>query len=400
MIPIGARLRKAAVALILLGASGLLTLAVVEIALRLFRPQALLHDPDAFLPDPILTGRLEPGFNDRFTSPEYATRWEINAAGYRGPAAKTRVPGRLRIVAVGDSYTFGYGVEEEESYPRRLEAILREEHGEEVEVFNLGVGGYGTTQEVCWLQEMLEAGIAPDVVILGFYPGNDLSDSVRGEGALAAARPGALPAGVEPGSVSLPEPSLSLRLKRYFGSRLHLYALISDRADGLLVALGLRNVVYAEEVEILLTPPGENVLLGWEAAFRALESMRSLAERHEVAAAVLGVPMRHQVVPASWERVRAYHERVTGRPLTGADLDAPQRALAEACESARLPLLDLAPIFRADPDSARLYFARDQHWTREGHDLAARSLASWLVRERFTDPGAGRGKRAAGDPSE
>ncbi len=398
MIRTRTRLGKTAVAVALLGASGLATLAVVEIGLRLFWPQTLLHDPDAFLPDPILTGRLKPGFEDRFTSPEYATRWKINEAGYRGPSAGARLPGRPRIVAIGDSYTFGYGVEEEEAYPRRLEAILRAEHGVEVEVFNLGVGGYGTTQEVWWLREAIEEGIAPDVVILGFYPGNDLSDSIRGEGALAAARPGALPAGVEPGSASLPEASPSLRLKRYFGSRLHLYALISDRADGLLVAFGLRNVVYPEEVETLLTPPPENVLRGWEAVSKALEAMGNLVERHG-AAAVVGIPMRHQVVAASWERVRAYHERVTGRPLTGADPDAPRRALAEACEGAGLPLLDLAPIFRADPDPARLYFARDQHWTREGHDLAARSVASWLLRERILEAGAARGRRAAGETS-
>ena len=46
------------------------------------------------------------------------------------------------------------------------------------------------------------------------------------------------------------------------------------------------------------------------------------------------------------------------------------------------PLLDLTPRFREvgrGRGAAPLYFARDQHWTAAGHELAARTMADWLT---------------------
>jgi acyl-CoA thioesterase-1 len=55
--------------------------------------------------------------------------------GGQGLAAET-----VRIVALGDSLTAGYGLAAEDSFPARLEAKLRE-RGHDVEVINAGVSG-------------------------------------------------------------------------------------------------------------------------------------------------------------------------------------------------------------------------------------------------------------------
>lgn len=366
---------RAATAAGLAAAAALATLLAAEGALRLFWPQTLLHDPDAFDPDPVLGGRLKPGFADAFDNPEFATRWAINARGHRGPPAGPKPAGAVRVAAVGDSYTFGYGVEEPETYPRALEREMARRVPRPVEVINLGVGGYGTVQELVWLSEHLDRGLDPDLVVLGFYMGNDVFDNLRGAAARAAASAGrpdlalALPAGG----------ATSERWKRRLASHLHLYSLVSDRADGLLVRLGLRNVVYAEEVNVLRVPEPEAVAEAWAATAEALAELRALAGARGFRPVVMAVPMRHQVVPAAWDRVRAFYERLTGAPLVGADLDAPRRRIAEICAREGLDLLDLTDTFRADPDPARLHFKRDQHWTREGHALAARTLAGFLA---------------------
>ena len=73
-----------------------------------------------------------------------------------------KTPGRTRIVAVGDSYTFGREVSDDSTYPSRLGQLLPR-----AEVINLGVVGYGLDQ-VC-LQTREEAvRYHPDLVILGF----------------------------------------------------------------------------------------------------------------------------------------------------------------------------------------------------------------------------------------
>ena len=89
-----------------------------------------------------------------------------NSRGVRGVAEHEPGPhpGRLRIVALGDSFTFGEGVGDEQTYPQRLQELL----GGGAEVVNLGVHGYGHDQ---MLLRLREEGLRyqPDLVLLGFY---------------------------------------------------------------------------------------------------------------------------------------------------------------------------------------------------------------------------------------
>jgi hypothetical protein len=78
-------------------------------------------------------------------------RYVINADGFRGPAyARPKPPENFRIVVVGDSVSYGFGVEEGETYPVLLEEILaREAAPRRLAVVNLGVGGYNPYLENC-----------------------------------------------------------------------------------------------------------------------------------------------------------------------------------------------------------------------------------------------------------
>jgi hypothetical protein len=67
-----------------------------------------------------------------------------------------------RVVVLGDSFTFGQDVSDDETYCRQLEQLLPD-----TEVLNFGVHGYGHDQMLLYLQE---EGVKyrPDVVVLGF----------------------------------------------------------------------------------------------------------------------------------------------------------------------------------------------------------------------------------------
>ena len=88
-----------------------------------------------------------------------------NSRGLRGTKehAVPKPPGRRRIVAVGDSFTWGLGVRDEETWTAVLQTLLRD-----VEVINLGVTAYGTDQQYL---RLCEEGFRyePDLVILGFF---------------------------------------------------------------------------------------------------------------------------------------------------------------------------------------------------------------------------------------
>ena len=75
----------------------------------------------------------------------------IDQDGYRGPEID-RSHARFRILAIGDSCTFGTAFGESYPYPRVLEAELRR-RGRDVEVINAGVEGYGPANVLARLDE-------------------------------------------------------------------------------------------------------------------------------------------------------------------------------------------------------------------------------------------------------
>ncbi|MDF1800615.1 MAG: GDSL-type esterase/lipase family protein [Planctomycetota bacterium] len=114
--------------------------------------------------------RLRPGFEAQVLGVRYRT----NSLGMRGPeVAATAPPGTRRVLLVGDSYAYGLGVPESATLSAQLEQLLDEDQ-RDVEVLNLGVPAYQTSQELAWL-EARGFGLAPDLVVLLHF-GNDASE--------------------------------------------------------------------------------------------------------------------------------------------------------------------------------------------------------------------------------
>ena len=54
----------------------------------------------------------------------------------------TKPPGVFRILVLGDSFTVGANVRQEEAYPKVLEKRLQSVYGPRIQVVNAGVGGW------------------------------------------------------------------------------------------------------------------------------------------------------------------------------------------------------------------------------------------------------------------
>jgi lysophospholipase L1-like esterase len=97
--------------------------------------------------------------------------WEIslNSEGFRnGEFPKEKPPSAFRIICLGDSWTFGANVGQEEAYPQRLGALLRQEFpAAHFEVFNLGVLGYSSYQGLELLRRKAIE-MAPDLLVIAF----------------------------------------------------------------------------------------------------------------------------------------------------------------------------------------------------------------------------------------
>jgi hypothetical protein len=113
---------------------------------------------------------LRPNVRGMFMGRELA----ISSLGYRDEERELRKkPGVFRIIGLGDSHMFGFGVRREETFVSQLEQRLRERFpGRDIEVWNLGVPGYNTVQEVETFASKSEA-LQPDLVIIN-YVNNDM----------------------------------------------------------------------------------------------------------------------------------------------------------------------------------------------------------------------------------
>jgi lysophospholipase L1-like esterase len=97
--------------------------------------------------------------------------WEVvlNSEGFRDAEfPSTKDPSTLRILCLGDSWTFGANVGQDDSYPARLEKLLHERYpGRPFEVLNLGVLGYASYNGLKMMQTRARE-LEPDLVVLAF----------------------------------------------------------------------------------------------------------------------------------------------------------------------------------------------------------------------------------------
>ncbi len=105
-----------------------------------------------------------------------------DAQGFRsnGPMRSGRQGEPVKILCLGDSYTYGYGVDDAFTYPAQLETMLASSMPElSFHVMNAGYPRYGIAEEADFFGRKGGA-IRPDLVILQFFL-NDIQDMVHQE---------------------------------------------------------------------------------------------------------------------------------------------------------------------------------------------------------------------------
>lgn len=345
-------MRSAAATALLVLAGVAAGAALVELGIRLFVPAApdlrAIHMAE---PQKPWLYRLRPGAEAELENTA-GIHYRINEDGFRDRRhARTPPEGGFRIAVLGDSLTFGYGVEESEVYTALLGAALaRQGAAREVEVLNFGVGGYNAYNEVA-LFEGIAADYRPDLVLVQFCI-NDLNDPRLHFDAhtlrLLELPEAAFP---DPRVRALPVPGRSPLA--FCAGRLRLcdllqHALFEDRADPRALA---RTVAPPRT----LGAP-ERAWLG--AQYGKLEQW---AAAHGARFGVVVFPYPKQ--------------------LRDATRDGVGRGIAELAAEEGFPAIDLLPAFRAALGQGNGPLFMDLwHPNPAGHRLAAEELARELLR--------------------
>ena len=307
---------------VLLGAEVLLSELFVSPYSRALYPGDIVPQPDLTW-DEHTGWKLPPDGELRETMKDYSVVYHGDKRGFRGNARGTDPPpSRLRIVIAGDSFTFGIGVEDSQTFS----ALIEERHPG-AWTYNLGISAFGIDQ--MW-RALLSYGytLEPDIVIVAFIPrdlGRSLTayrkDHIWREKPVFRLRDGRLEEMTEenrPGVIR----SYFLQRSALFGYWLRIEGSLSRRWP-----IGYR----------------------WRLNRRLFERIRNDTEKRGARLLVVHIP----------------NKRLHSYPLF-------ERAFARM----GVDFLDLQPLL---PENAEaLYFTNDEHLTPQGHAFVADHVARFL----------------------
>ena len=282
--------------------------------------------------------------------PDGGVTMSVNALGLRGPdVARTKPPGTFRVLGLGDSFTFGVGVPDEQTFLRRLESSLREAPDSTAfEVLNAGVQGYNTRDEVTVFEQRW-IHLQPDLVVLTFYLNDAYSDAAfwnMGQG-------------------------LGIHLQQPDG--LAQVSVLADLVQHAWRARGVQRKMkehydqhYFQDGNAFLASDAQDApfRVDWGVSRAALERARDLTREKDIQFAVVLFPELHALNEDY--PFQAIHDVV-----------------GEACRELDIPLLDLFETFRGHDASSLWVHPSDHHPNGEAHRLAAASIEAFLRREKL-----------------
>jgi lysophospholipase L1-like esterase len=264
----------------------------------------------------------------------------INSGGLRGPEYQiAKPPGTLRVLLVGDSFTFGYGVAEDSTYGRYLEELLRVPSPScpRPEVLNAGVNGYNARQEVAFIRR-LGLRYNPDIVILGFTPNDLLLESQ---------------ARLVPNRQILKEVVARSAVYQFLAPRIRSLLLRgeSHRYDAVMSRLGAE--------------PDSHAVAAWDSVRNVLRELQTAARAAHFTPVVVALPIEQQVQagPSGWL----------------------SRSFQSVQEQTGLLTVDLLPeFFRAAGRHQALFLEEPtKHPNPQGHRIAAQEIYASLIRWRL-----------------
>jgi len=335
-----------------LGIGSLLALGLGEVGLRLFAPQTtgpvwFTFDPDlGEVPAPGGKGeRAQPGaYRFSFTHDQNGLRVVPSAAGVE--ASRT-------LLVLGDSYVYGLGVDDDETFSNHLQEAVRPF----ARVVNAGNPAKGTDYA---LRFFLARGapMRPDVVLLAFFK-NDFGDNAR-ETYFSLTSTGRLE----------PRPLRDTRSRRrtlleplpavgWLLSTSHLVNLLRRAA----IVFTYDRARTDGPSRVLARDDGPRGF-DWvnphrrELTRRYLAELRDAVQEQGGALLVFYVPDARDV----WEARR------------GSAPSVDERAFRELAAELGLRSLSLTPVLAASPEPLERLYVEDGHWSAVAHTLAARAL--------------------------
>jgi hypothetical protein len=334
----------------------LILLILSEIILRIAMPQWDEFHSGRFMqalqvPEYGTVAIGRPGFDGGFAqnNGDFRTRVRINDFGLRNDAPIEAADNKVWVI--GDSMTFGWGVEIEEYYGAQLQTASG------LPTYNVASPG----TDPCGYQALvarMPQSVKPAGVVVGLVIENDILQTSCSEKYAGATTP------AEPSEVA---ENRAESIKQFLSANLALYNFFTvslKRVDVVRVLL-MQAGLIAEPHKYRISIPEDRAEQGIVYTADALAGLQEMLPQD--------VPMMVLIVPGRFE-IR------DNDPLYRQIREGLKLALAERGVLYVDPFEDFAAA-----GFVNTHFAHDGHWSAEGHRIAGEALARWLVENNYLE---------------
>ena len=353
--------------LLVIISSPLIIITILELIARIIYQPSKLESTGIFEYHPTKVFTLKPNHNGPFAGKSINT----NSYGYRDSSfRKTKNKNEIRILCLGDSVTFGDGVENHIPFPNKLENLLNSNYSNiKFQVINAGVPGNGPMQEYYDLKNGLD--FEPDAVVLQFTL-NDVTEPFIFLKRLGGS--GWSYHGVR----DIPA------IDFYLGQHSALYILAKNwyakmtyqgEEEDTLKERAIKQEIYQKE-KLITLHDNVNIKKAWDEYFDWLRKISDICRDNQLPLIILISPFEFQFKLSSNE-------------------DYPQQIIMEFCKQNGITNLNLIDNLRTEFLSQNLSFSNEQqvvkfwdqffhdhdHYSEFGHKYVADLLFPHIVRK-------------------
>ena len=297
-------------------------------------------------PSDLLGFKMAPNFEGRGPVGSWV---RTNSQGFRDVEHQwDKPPGVIRILGLGDSFTFGWGVSLEDSFLKRLESKLKQMTGREIETINAGIPAWGLNHYHVYFRE-IGVRYSPDIILLS-YSFNDVPDSIQEK--IPANRTHQRGSEQKGGIFRFSylfnfTKSLADSVRR--GNR-------AKRIDYLYELDARRKKITESDAHALVYNPGQDQTNASSSIIRTIfKKIQRLATQHHSQLIIMYAPDIAQLQQPTMQHIN--------------------KVLASLTREMSLPFTDVTPVFESDPDPKTFYFwPRDWHPNPHGHEKIAEAL--------------------------
>lgn len=333
------------------------------------------------VPDSYRHHALVPDSYAELRQPDFEYIQRVNRLGLRGLETTVEKPSNTRrILMLGDSFTMGKGVQDEETFSvlveKRLQESLTSCNGGTAQVLNAGVDSYAPILQYLYFKRELMR-LSPDLVILNFDHSDLVQESAYRKQAVRDER-GEITAVPQVWRKSLYERFLSWATRNLYLTRVVLVHV--NRA------MGHRELTVRQAVNEFGREHFAHTLAGdvdrskqWQDVFESIGRIKDLSDSIDAEFLLTTYPWAHQLgAKAGWIEGREPYMK-EGDQLS----DLTRNTISLNAQALQIDLLETLPAFEAYDGPGPLYFKFDPHWNPAGQKLMAEALYGYIAEHQL-----------------